>query len=144
MVKLMMQVIDWNPPSHAEGCSLAVRIPNTSEQVTKLTLPQYDAYTLDAGHDIITQLTASGETPVPQLAWTLNLPSKSQKTASEIFALNVSKRRWQKAYMDYWNSTASQTTTGRPVDAFICPTTIMAAALPGKHESSPAGSRFDV
>lgn len=35
--------------------------------------------------------------------------------------------------MDYWNSTASQTTTGRPVDALICPTTIMAATLPGKH-----------
>lgn len=35
--------------------------------------------------------------------------------------------------MDYWNRTASQTTTGRPVDALICPTTIMAAALPGKY-----------
>lgn len=35
--------------------------------------------------------------------------------------------------MDYWNSTGSQTSTGRPVDALICPTTIMAAALPGKH-----------
>lgn len=35
--------------------------------------------------------------------------------------------------MDYWNSTANQTSTGRPVDALICPTTIMAAALPGKH-----------
>lgn len=35
--------------------------------------------------------------------------------------------------MDYWNSTANLTTTGKPVDAVICPTAPHAAVIPGKY-----------
>lgn len=35
--------------------------------------------------------------------------------------------------MDYWNSTAELTGTGRPVDAFILPCAPFAAARPGRY-----------
>lgn len=55
---------------------------------------------------------------------------KPQYTASQIAAVNVAKRAYQKEYMDYWNSTASLTGTGRPVDAVIAPLAPFAAARP--------------
>ena len=58
---------------------------------------------------------------------------KKQFTASEIAAVNVQKRQFQKEYMEHWNSTASLTGTGRPVDAIISPLAPFAAARPEKY-----------
>ena len=38
------------------------------------------------------------------------------------------ERKYQKEYMEYWNSTVELTKTGRPVDAFIMPVAPFAAA----------------
>ncbi|GAB1195066.1 hypothetical protein APSETT444_004320 [Aspergillus pseudonomiae] len=54
-------------------------------------------------------------------------------SALELAALNVEKRQYQKLYMDYWNSTAEITGTGRPVDGVICPCAPHAAVLPHKY-----------
>ena len=56
-----------------------------------------------------------------------------QKTAQEIAAINVAKREYQKAYMDYWNSTATITGTGRPVDCFVTAVAPWAAVMPSKY-----------
>lgn len=48
----------------------------------------------------------------------------------EIAAINVSRREYQKLYMDYWNSTVNETGTGRPVDAFVSPVTPYASVTP--------------
>ena len=53
-------------------------------------------------------------------------------SVSEIAALNVEKREYQKQYMEYWNSTVELTGTGRPVDAVISPLAVHAASIPGK------------
>jgi len=55
---------------------------------------------------------------------------KEQYTASQIAAVNVAKRAYQKDYMEYWNTTSSSTGTGRPVDAVIAPLAPFAAARP--------------
>ena len=55
---------------------------------------------------------------------------KEQYTASQIAAVNVAKRAYQKEYMEYWNSTSSLTGTGRPVDGVIAPLAPFAAARP--------------
>lgn len=55
------------------------------------------------------------------------------KSALEIAALNVEKRQYQKLYMDYWNSTAEMTGTGRPIDGVICPCAPHAAVMPHKY-----------
>jgi amidase len=58
-----------------------------------------------------------------------------EKSASFIAAANVAKRKYQKEYLDYWNSTAAITGTGRPVDAFIMPLAAIPAARPNQYRS---------
>jgi hypothetical protein len=58
---------------------------------------------------------------------------KKQASAAEIAAVNVEVRELKKEYMDYWNGTASKTSTGRAVDAIICPLAPFAAARPEKY-----------
>lgn len=55
-------------------------------------------------------------------------------TASQIAETNVAKRTYEKEYMDYWNSTASLTGTGRPVDAVVAPLAPFAAARPAMYD----------
>ena len=68
----------------------------------------------------------------PQIAG-LYSKRKDEMTASQIAAVNIAKREYQKEYLDYWNSTEELTGTGRPVDAFISPVAPFAAARPGKY-----------
>lgn len=65
----------------------------------------------------------AGEPLAPQAL----IPDTPQANASDIMATNVEKRDAQKAYMEYWNSTAALTGTGRPVDAVIAPIAPFAA-----------------
>ena len=59
---------------------------------------------------------------------------EKEYTASEIAAINVAKREYQKEYMEYWNSTSSLTGTGRPVDAILAPLAPFAAARPDMYD----------
>lgn len=47
--------------------------------------------------------------------------------------MNVQKREYQKAYLDYWQSTCTETGTGRPVDGVLCAVSPYAAVIPGKY-----------
>ena len=58
---------------------------------------------------------------------------REEAKASRIAAVNVSKRRYQKAYLDYWNSTAKLTGTGRPIDGLIAPVAPFPAARPQRY-----------
>lgn len=84
---------------------------------------------MDGGDDVKHQLSLSGEPPIPHLL----VKYGEQKTASQIAALNVKKREYQKRYMDYWTSTADMTGTGRPVDGVVCPLAVQAATIPGQY-----------
>jgi amidase len=68
---------------------------------------------------------------------------KQQYTASQISEINILKRQYQKEYMEYWNSTASLTGTGRPVDAIISPLAPFAAARPDMYEYVGTYSRWN-
>ena len=59
---------------------------------------------------------------------------REELSASEIAANNITKREYQKEYMEYWNSTARLTSTGRPVDAMIAPLAPFAAARPNRYK----------
>lgn len=89
-------------------------------------------FKFDAGTDISTQLRLSGEEIVPQLQWLFEDLPQPEKKASEIAAVNVAKRDYQKKYMDYWNETASLTGSNRPVDAVITPMAPSPAVRPAK------------
>ncbi len=49
------------------------------------------------------------------------------KTADKIWEINLRLREYQKEYMEYWNGTARQTKSGKPVDAILTPVAPFAA-----------------
>ncbi|KAJ5727268.1 hypothetical protein N7493_005088 [Penicillium malachiteum] len=111
--RLGHRVITWDPPSHAIAHELGGRI-----------------FDMDGGTDIRHHYGLSGETKAAQVIVTENGP---EITASALAALNIGKREYQKQYMDYWNSTADLTGTGRPVDGLLCPLAPHAAVIPGQY-----------
>ena len=86
-------------------------------------------WVFDGGKDIHSAFGLSGETPAPTISRSYG-PDLKEFSASEIAAVNVAKRAYQKEYMEYWNSTEALTGTGRPVDAVIAPLAPFAAARP--------------
>lgn len=111
--KLGHEVITWSPPSHRKLESIAST-----------------TWMYDGGADAHKAFSLSGETPVPQIAGVFGDKPREEMTASKIAATNVAKREAQKEYMEYWNSTADKTKSGRPVDALIAPVAPFAAARP--------------
>ena len=59
---------------------------------------------------------------------------RAEANASKIAANNIAKREYQKEYMEYWNSTARLTKTGRPVEAIIAPLAPFASARPDRYK----------
>ncbi len=111
-----MQIIDWDPPSHKRGCEIIA-----------------NSWTYDGGADIHNALGLSGEPMVSQISGMYGKKG-AEASASKISANNVSKREYQKEYMEYWNNTARLTSTGRPVDAIISPLAPFAAARPERYK----------
>ncbi|CAG8947077.1 unnamed protein product [Penicillium salamii] len=103
-------VIEWNPPSHSTALDLMAKI-----------------FKMDGGADIKHHFTLSGEDQPVQV---IISQDGTELRAIEVAAINVAKREYQKQYMDYWNSTAALTGTGRPVDALFCPVAPHAAVKP--------------
>ncbi|KAL8765719.1 MAG: hypothetical protein Q9209_007284 [Squamulea sp. 1 TL-2023] len=112
------KVIEWKPPSHERGLGLLLA-----------------AWTYDNGADIRSALELSGEPMVPQIEPIYGAKHNHDppKDATFIAANNVAMREYQKEYMEYWNSTAESTGTGKPVDIVILPVTPFAAARPYKY-----------
>ncbi|KAL8700918.1 MAG: hypothetical protein Q9201_005187 [Fulgogasparrea decipioides] len=109
------EVIKWEPPSHKRGLDILMK-----------------AWTYDNGADTRAAFELSGEPPAPQVGQTYgegHVPDPP-KDAMHIAENNVAKRDYQKEYLEYWNSTAEKTGTGRPVDAVIMPLAPFAAARP--------------
>jgi len=98
------KVIDWTPPPHKDVNDIAGQ-----------------SWLFDGGKDVHTAFALSGEPPVPQVEWVYGKEPSTEQPASVIAAVNVAKRKMQKTYMEYWNSTAELTGTGKPVDAVLAP-----------------------
>lgn len=93
---------------------------------------QLKTWTYDGGLDIHTAFKLSGEPLAPQLAGFYGSGPRDQFTATDIAGVNIAKRDIQKEYMEYWNSTSELTSTGRPVDAVLCPLAPFPAARRGR------------
>ncbi len=111
------KVIEWTPPSH--------------QRLLDIT---FKTWFYDGGKDLHNAFALSGEPMSPQITMSYGEEAKEESTASQIAANNVDKRQFQKEYMDYWNSTASQTGTGRPVDGVICALAPYPAARPAAYK----------
>lgn len=107
------KTIDWSPtPTHSKIADICYKIWN-----------------FDGGADVLEDFALSGEEAAPQAL----VNPAPQANASDIMAANIAKREMQKEYMEYWNSTAEKTGTGRPVDAVISPLAPFPAARPGMY-----------
>jgi amidase len=109
------EVIDWQPPSH--------RIINDTG---------FNSWIYDGGKDVCSAFALSGEPMAPQVSFYQSL--EKEFAATEIAAINVELRRLKKEYLEYWNSTAEKTGTGRPVDAVISPLAPFPAARREKYK----------
>lgn len=110
------KVIAWKPPSHATLLEIS-----------------FKTWAYDGGKDVHGAFALSGEPLSPQIKMSYGEQAGQEFSASQISANNVAKRQFQKLYMDYWNSTAEETGTGRPVDGVICPLAPYPAARPEKY-----------
>ena len=107
------KVIEWKPPSHQALLDLS-----------------FKTWLYDGGKDVHESFALSGEPPSSQIKMSYGDKPKEQFTASQIAANNIEKRKFQKEYMDYWNSTAQETGTDQPVDGVICALAPYPAARP--------------
>ncbi|KAK5679947.1 hypothetical protein LTS10_007895 [Elasticomyces elasticus] len=111
--KLGHNVIEWKPTvPHSKITDICTKI-----------------WSFDGGADCIADFELSGEEPAPQCL----IESAPQANATEIMAANITQREIQKEYMEYWNSTAEISGTGRPVDAVISPLAPFPAARPQQY-----------
>ncbi|KAK0278665.1 hypothetical protein LTR35_004364 [Friedmanniomyces endolithicus] len=111
--KLGHNIIEWKPSvPHAKITDICTKI-----------------WSFDGGADCIADFELSGEEAAPQCL----IQKMPQANASDIMAANIEQREAQKEYMEYWNSTAEQSGTGRPVDAVIAPLSPWPAARPAKY-----------
>ncbi|EEH47555.1 uncharacterized protein PADG_03639 [Paracoccidioides brasiliensis Pb18] len=115
VARALQIIIEWNPPSHLRASELANAI-----------------YSFDGGADAHHHFGISGETFIKELSLFFGKEPRPQKNAEQIAAINVAKREYQKLYLEYWNSTADVTGTGRPADGFFCPVAPFPAARRGK------------
>ena len=105
---------NWKPPSHAHIKDIGLH-----------------TWRYDGANDVQDAFDISGEPPIPQVK---HYSQRGQQyNATEIAKNNIDKRAMQKEYMEYWNSTVTQTHTGRSADAIICPANPFAAARPECH-----------
>ncbi|KAF1811890.1 amidase [Eremomyces bilateralis CBS 781.70] len=106
------QVIEWSPPKSIGAISdIAMGV-----------------FMSDGGVDAYNAFALAHEEPAPQLAPIVPTTPRTQATASEVAAMNVTIRELRKELMDYWNSTVSLTKNGRPIDAIISPVSPYPAA----------------
>ncbi|KAG0137617.1 amidase signature domain-containing protein [Tuber indicum] len=114
---LSFAVIEWTPPSHKVANSMLL-----------------EALSADGGAHTRRNHALSGEQVLPQIAasFSTTLGSLHEKSMTELWDLHVRKLTFQNAYQTYWNSTASLTNTGRPVDALILPWAPSASYPPEK------------
>ncbi|KAG8881141.1 hypothetical protein FRB97_009837 [Tulasnella sp. 331] len=95
------QVIDWEPQEHQEGWDLI----------------------LDSAEEYWATLAESGEPAVPGTEWMMSHSTdRTPYTVPETWKLNLERESFRARGLMHWNSTKSRTSTGRPVDAIICPT----------------------
>jgi len=110
-------VIDWQPLNHKEGWDLIVKL-----------------YLLDGGAEYHKMMQKSGEPVVQQTAWILDhAQGRGDYSVAEIFSLNLDRETFRAKALMHWNTTQERTTTGRPIDAILCP---VAPTLAPPHDTT--------
>jgi amidase len=76
-------------------------------------------------------LAAGGEDMMPGVKFALQTFDTKPLSITELFACNVQQSMWKGKMAEWWSSTVSKTSTGRPIDSLIGPTS---AAVGAPHD----------
>lgn len=106
------EVIDWDPAEHLR----------LSEIITSF-------FVSDGGVHVRKETEETGEPFFPYMSMYGTTP---EMKVSELWKLHAERTSLIKKYLDRWNATASQTSTGCPIDAIIMPATPFAGNPNGK------------
>ncbi|PVH73421.1 amidase [Cadophora sp. DSE1049] len=122
------ETIPWEPPS-VNG-SIAIHGPIARG---------------DGCPDVYEAIKLSGEPIVPEIRHLFpNGNLQPPMSLVDYEKVVVHMKSYRQRYHDYWSSTASKTSSGRPVEAIILPVSPYAAVLPGKFFHSPYTSFINV
>lgn len=86
-----------------------------------------ETFTADGGLNIHYHIGLSGEPLSHRIVESYGDEPSAPKTGDAIHRINLNQRKYQKDYMDYWNSTATLTRSRNPVDAILAPVAPFAA-----------------
>ncbi|KAM5511697.1 acetamidase [Fusarium oxysporum f. sp. phaseoli] len=81
----------------------------------------YDLIFQDGGADTLAKVAISGEPLVPAFADLLKVYNARALAATEVLKLNLQTRAYKTVFAQAWDRTKDRTSTGRPIDALICP-----------------------
>jgi len=88
-------------------------------------------FAADNGEDIEQVLSAIEE---PLIEGLLGADESKKTSVYELHQMNREKEALQQQFLAAWSKTASQTSTGRPIDGLLCPPAPITAFKPGHNE----------
>ena len=107
------EVIEWEPYKHDYGISLYSQLIGA-----------------DGGKDILAECAKSGGNS-SSCSQRISVACHRARHSVDLENCNVERYEYQLEYMQHWNATASRTSTGRPIDAWISPICVLAGIQPG-------------
>ncbi|KAI8995598.1 general amidase [Trametes punicea] len=119
------KVIEWQSLRHSEYIAVArsIWLADGSEDYNSC---------LSTGEPLINSMVPNAD---PNDIPAFRMP-RQPLSAYQLWQLNKERRALRKAYLDRWEATVSQTGTGRPIDALICPAAPYAAVPHGQTRSA--------
>ncbi|CAG8290532.1 unnamed protein product [Penicillium salamii] len=88
----------------------------------------FDIYFQEAGEETLAKLKPTGEPLIPAFANLLKVYNARHLTALKLYHLNMRMRGFKEQFADAWMQTNRITSSGRPMDALICPAAPSAGA----------------
>ncbi|KAG2159900.1 general amidase [Suillus bovinus] len=120
------KVVDWKPIKHRLLGEVARDIWNAG------SAEDYMITTSSTGEPVISTM----ELDDAHATAASFRPQNSGITAYQLWQVQKLRQNIRKEYIDHWNATASETGTGRAVDAIICPAAPFAATPHGKNRDA--------
>lgn len=146
MVTKNLAVVDWKPYKHAELYEVTVRTAFGTAERQPAYPSQTDIWAAAGEADYAAIASQTGE-PILKSMSNFGTSSGTAEagvyikdtgiSAFELFQIQKKRATLRKEYLDYWQSTKSYTSTGRPVDAIISP---VAPFPPPPHGKNRRGS----
>ncbi|KUJ12171.1 amidase [Mollisia scopiformis] len=108
--------VTWDPPSHREAATMHSFFLRA-----------------DGNADVFEQINLSGEPFIPEIQAQFGEKPKPPALLLDFYKQYLHLKECREKYQAYWNSTATKSSTGLPVDAVILPASPHAGVIPGKY-----------